>query len=175
MPIDGPTITGADLLPHDIARDNNLRQGDIVRHRNPAIHDDAAYVVMCNPGEAQGFGTCAIDVALRRIGPTDRAATTITSNVMRQWAAVPYDRLTPSQRLLQAHLTWRPLSERSAEDIVESGPADDDQEAWHLLTALLPPQDQVRLQSWGDWPTTADLVEEVGRYLDRVTRGAAAP
>lgn len=56
---------------------------------------------------------------------------------------------------------------RLAEEWAITGPADDDQIGWHLLTALLPPATYDRITTgWSEWPETLDLALVLADEID---------
>jgi hypothetical protein len=147
---------------------NDLRAGDIVY----SIKDpERVGVVTCNPGEARGFATTRHDVyvSFADLGGVG-GVTTITSNAKREWVKIPWEEQTALQRVVSTPYSWRPLSERSPEDVAESGPADDDTVGWHLLMALLSPGAANHLMDGSEWPDCLAIAIEVAKIIDRRSR-----
>ncbi len=156
------------IWPCEMLPPNDLRAGDIVY----SIKDpERVGVVTCNPGEARGFATTRHDVyvSFADLGGVG-GVTTITSNAKREWVKIPWEEQTALQRVVSTPFSWRPLSERSPEDVAESGPADDDTVGWHLLLSLLSPTEQARLTARADWPNCLDIAIEVAKIIDRRSR-----
>lgn len=153
------------IWPCEMLPPNDLQAGDIVYNINDP---DRVGVVTCNPGEATGFATTRHDVYVRFADLGGHGSvTTITSNAKREWVKIPWNEQTALQRVVAASYSWTPLSERSPEDVAESGPADDDTVGWHLLMALLSPGAANHLMDGPEWPDCLDIAIEVAKIIDR--------
>lgn len=157
------------MYPVEMSPPNNLRRGMVVVDK-----DDPARrgVVLSNPGELSGR---RMGLLGSFIAPDDVAIRinfegwheTFTSNQGRKWEVVPHDKQTVKERVFSTHLTWQPLTRRTAQAIAESGEADDDHEPWHLLYSLLPPEEAFCMTGGGDeWPDVVDLALKLAELLD---------
>lgn len=160
------------MWPTDTGAPNDLRAGDVVADRDCP---GELKVVTCDPGGV-GWGPGGhLDrdvsmVPLDADGRPSPGSSTITDNHHRRWVRVPEEDLCAVARVAAAHYGWRPLSGRSAADVAESGPADDDHEPWHLLAALLPSEAFDRVTLGFDWPGCFELALEAAAVLDGALR-----
>lgn len=157
------------MWPCHIDPPNNLRRGNVVRN----IETGRRGVVFTDPWTPPKPGTrITLPEFFKAWGDVEisdahhSGSYTTTSNVLRKWVVVPYSEQTAVERIRSTFMTWRPLSERTPEDIAESGPADDDQREWHVLAALLPEEIYDEMTLSGDWPTSLDLAIRLAEHLD---------
>ena len=158
--------SGFEVWPVTMAPPNRLRAGQIVVDRD---RPGELAVVTCDPGEGHGVMVASSDVVLVPLnddGAPSSSVRTVTSNHDGRWVRAPEGSVTRVAKVVAAHYGWRPLSGRSAEDVAESGPADDDHEPWHLLAALLSDEDFDRVTG-DDWPGCFELALAVAQGLDR--------
>lgn len=142
-----------------------LRQGDIVRNTRTGERG----VVVSDPVKAgqrtwtpMWVGDVQIDVH-----GSPGGCTLVTNNGHREWAHVPEREQTAEERVRRTRYQWRPITMRSPEEVAESGEADDDTMAWHLLYALLPVDVAEKITNgYDEWPSTYALARRLAELLD---------